>query len=55
MREAEGPSRLFRGQPRHLGDFADFEFEIDAGAPYRDFGLTDGLTAAGVTIMISTA
>lgn len=38
-----------------LGDLGSFEFEFHAGAPYRDFGLADGLAAAGATITNPTA
>ena len=36
------------GQLRNwLGDLGAYEFEIHAGAPYRDFGLIEGLRSAG--------
>lgn len=38
-----------------LGDLGQYEFEIHAGAPYRDFGLVGGLRAAGATILNPTA
>ncbi|GMU77258.1 MAG: hypothetical protein AMXMBFR46_00590 [Acidimicrobiia bacterium] len=37
-----------------LGDLGQYEFELHAGAPYRDFGLADGLRAAGATILNPT-
>ena len=60
----DGASRQYRrewsqrvlGQLRDaLGNLGDYEYEIHAGAPYRDFGLTDGLKAAGATFTNPTA
>src|SRR5207302_5759563 len=36
----------------HLGGSV---VEIHAGAPYRDFGLVDGLTKAGTEVVVPTA
>jgi hypothetical protein len=33
-----------------LGDLGAYDFEIHAGAPYREFGLVEGLHAAGATV-----
>ncbi|HLI44809.1 MAG TPA: hypothetical protein VKU92_10130 [Acidimicrobiales bacterium] len=38
-----------------LGDLGEYEFEIHAGASYRDFGLTDGLTSAGASVSVPAA
>jgi hypothetical protein len=35
-----------------LGSVTGYEFEIHAGAPYRDFGLVDGLVRAGCTVAV---
>lgn len=32
-------------------DLTDFEFEIHAGADYRDFGLAEGLRSLGATVI----
>lgn len=37
-----------------LGDLCSYEFEVHAGAPYRDFGLLDGLRAEGATVLNPT-
>lgn len=37
-----------------LGDLGTYEFEIHVGAPYRDFGLLDGLRTVGATILNPT-
>ena len=34
----------------HLGELGQYDFEIHAGAPYRDFGLLEGLRAAGASV-----
>lgn len=33
-----------------LGDIGDYDYEIHAGVPYREFGLVDTLEAAGATV-----
>ena len=38
-----------------LGDMRNLTFEIHAGAAYRDFGLTDGLTSRGARVECPTA
>jgi uncharacterized HhH-GPD family protein len=38
-----------------LGDLRGVEFEIHAGAPYRDFGLVEGLRGRGATVIIPAA
>ncbi len=37
-----------------LGDLGSYEFEIHAGAPYRDFGLVEGLRRAGAVVVNPT-
>lgn len=41
-----------RGQ---LGDLGQYEFELHAGASYRDFGLVKGLEDAGALVINPTA
>lgn len=38
-----------------LGDLDLYEFEIHAGASYRDFGLVEGLVGAGASVTNPTA
>lgn len=39
------------GQLRHrLGTLDAYDYEVHAGAPYREFGLVDGLEAAGAVV-----
>lgn len=37
-----------------LGDLGSYEFEMHAGAPYRDFGLVEGLRRAGAVVVNPT-
>lgn len=37
-----------------LGDLGSYAFEIHAGAPYRDFGLVEGLRGAGAVVVNPT-
>lgn len=37
-----------------LGDLGSYEFEIHAGAPYRDFGLVEGLQGTGAVVVNPT-
>jgi hypothetical protein len=38
-----------------MGALSGFEFEIHAGAEYREWGLIDGLVAAGSSVSIPAA
>ena len=38
-----------------LGELGQYEFEFHAGAPYRDFGLVDGLEGSGALVTNPTA
>ncbi len=35
---------------QRIGSMSGIEFEVHAGAPYRDFGLVDGIRAGGGTV-----
>lgn len=37
-----------------LGNLGSYEFEIHAGAPYREFGLVDGLRQVGASVVNPT-
>ncbi|MCU1372532.1 MAG: hypothetical protein JWO77_3726 [Ilumatobacteraceae bacterium] len=47
--------RVLRQLNAELGTLAAREFEIHAGADYRDWGLVDGLVAAGASVTIPAA
>jgi hypothetical protein len=38
-----------------LRDLSGYSFQIHAGAPYREYGLVDGLSATGSTVDVPTA
>jgi hypothetical protein len=38
-----------------LGNLSTYEFEIHAGAPYRDYGLAGGLSATGAKVTVPAA
>jgi hypothetical protein len=38
-----------------LGDLSTYAFEIHAGAAYRDYGLSAGLSATGATVTVPAA
>jgi hypothetical protein len=46
---------VLRELQARLGPLQHHEFEIHAGQDYRNFGLEDGLRAAGATVEVPTA
>ena len=51
----EWSRRVLRQLRDRLGDLGQYEFELHAGASYRDFGLCEGLEAAGAAVTNPTA
>lgn len=45
---------VLRQLRERLGNLGDLDFEIHAGADYFDWGLADGLSAAGATVVVPT-
>jgi len=51
----EWSARVLQQLRDRLGDLGKYEFEFHAGAPYRDFGVVEGLEAAGAAVTNPTA
>lgn len=48
-------TQVLRALAHRLGGLADHHFEIHAGAAYSDFGLVEGLSAAGAYVTMPAA
>jgi hypothetical protein len=51
----EWSERVLADLAAHLGPLGKVTFEVHAGADYREFGLVDGLGAAGAAVAVPAA